>query len=108
MPNILALTSDIHTSTGWDEIKALRSARADFVASPQILHERPVQLMSRFDALVFQFTFTFDTPIEGGIGTVRLALGEDSQWRVYTKFTALESLKNVVEKGTGFLIHLGE
>ncbi|KIK66504.1 hypothetical protein GYMLUDRAFT_157693, partial [Collybiopsis luxurians FD-317 M1] len=44
------------------------------------------------------FTFTFDTPVRGGIGIVHLALGEDSQWRVYTKFITLESLKNVVEK----------
>ncbi|KIK66458.1 hypothetical protein GYMLUDRAFT_257766 [Collybiopsis luxurians FD-317 M1] len=99
--DILALTSDIRTFVGRDKIKALLSARADFIASPQILHEshnRPVINSIFPDLTLLQFMFSFDTPIGGGIGIVRLAPGEDGQWRAYTMFTVLESLKNVVEK----------
>ncbi|KAF5363122.1 hypothetical protein D9757_011716 [Collybiopsis confluens] len=106
--DILALTSDTRTFIGSSKIKALLDARGDFIqssssSSPQILqdpHNRPV-ITNIFPDLIFlQFTFGFETPVGTAIGIARLVPGESDhgQWRAYTVFTALESLKNVVEK----------
>ncbi|KAF8070683.1 hypothetical protein FPV67DRAFT_1561425 [Lyophyllum atratum] len=99
--DILALTSDIRSLTGWKNVKALLDARGSYLSSLRLLqdpHNSPA-IDSPFPDLSFlQFTFAFETPIGHGSGIGRLVPSADDKWRAFAMFTCLDSLKGHAEK----------
>lgn len=102
--DILALTSDIRSLHGWNKIKLLLDARLSHIAHPRLLkdtHNQAAITPVFPDLTLLLFTFGFDTPIGEATGIVRLVPCGDGKWRAWVVFTALDSLKNSVEKVCG-------
>ncbi|KAG6813375.1 hypothetical protein H0H92_011641 [Tricholoma furcatifolium] len=99
--DILALTSDIQSIEGWDNIKSLLVSRRSHLSSIRLLeepHNAPTITSLFPDLVILLFTFAFDTLIGAGSGVGRLVPDGDGKWRAFTIFTCLDSLKGHVEK----------
>lgn len=99
--DILALTSEIRSLTGWTLIKQLINSRRSHLLSLRLLqelHNSPT-IDAPFPDLTFvQFSFAFETPIGSGSGIGRLVPGADEKWRAFTIMTCLDSLRDHVEE----------
>lgn len=100
--DILALTSDFRTVHGHPDISTLLHSSSAVEFSGLRLSQDPLRapsLRKPFpDLTLLQFCFEFQTKIGLGTGICRLAPIKDGNWKAYTMFTCLDSLKDHPEK----------
>lgn len=101
--DILALTSDYRTFHGVSDIERLLQARLSTVqfSNLRLAEEIPRNPVFRTpfpDLTLLQICFDFETGIGKGTGICRLAQCAPDEWKAYTMFTCLDSLKEHPEK----------
>ncbi|THV06487.1 FAD/NAD(P)-binding domain-containing protein [Dendrothele bispora CBS 962.96] len=101
--DVLALTSDFRTIDGSQNIKALLDARLSPINPHnfEISEDRfraPVVQKPVPDLVFLLFCFTFDTKVGKCSGIGRLVPTSTGDWKAYTMFTCLETLKDYPEK----------